>query len=119
MQHLRCLRLENVMARTTLALLSANVAVLEGENAELRAEVKRLNDHIRHDTVDVAEYRRVQGVLRTTQSFAAKYKKEARGTGNVESTKRPYSERCKAYFAATGERSVTPTKLLAWEQANA
>ena len=105
------------MARTTVALLSAQVAVLTGERDALAAEVARLNDFIRHETVDVAEYRRVQAVLRSTQQFMAKYKREARPQATA--AKRPFSERAKAYMAATGERSVTMPKLLAWEQAHA
>ena len=101
------------MARTTVALLSAQVAVLTGERDALAAEVARLNAHIRHETVDVAEYRRVQGVLRSTQQFMLKYKREARP--DTGSAKRPFSERCKAYMAATGARSVTMPQLQAWE----
>ena len=105
------------MARTTVAQLSAQVAVLSQERDALAAEVKRLNDHIRHNTVDVAEYRRVQGVLRTTQQFAAKYKRESRPAASA--AKGSFRERCLAYMAATGARSVTMPELQAWEQADA
>lgn len=105
------------MARTTLALLSANVAVLEGENASLRDEVKRLNDHIRHNTVDIEEYRRVQGVLSRTQQFAKKYKDEARP--GATANKGSFKDRCLKYMAATGERSVSMPQLQAWEREQA
>ena len=104
------------MARTTVALLSARVAVLSQERDALAAEVKRLNDHIRHNTVDVAEYRRVQGVLSRTQQFALKYKREARP--DASASKASFKDRCLAYMAATGKRSVSMPELQAWEQAN-
>ena len=105
------------MARTTVALLSAQVAVLSQDNEALLAEVNRLNDHIRHNTVDVAEYRRVQGVLSRTQQFALKYKREARPAASA--AKGSFRERCLAYMAATGKRSVSMPELQAWEQADA
>ena len=105
------------MARPTIALLSAQVAVLSQDNEALLAEVKRLNDHIRHNTVDKAEYNRVQAVLRTTQQFAAKYKRESRPAASA--AKGSFRERCLAYMAATGARSVTMPELQAWEQADA
>ena len=105
------------MARTTLALLSAQVAVVTQARDALAAEVKRLNDHIRHNTVDVAEYRRVQGVLRTTQQFAKKYKNEARP--GASASKGSFKDRCLAYMAATGARSVSMPQLQAWEREQA
>lgn len=117
MQHLRCLRSENVMARTTVALLSAQVAALSQDNEALLAEVKRLNDHIRHNTVDKAEYNRVQAVLSRTQQFALKYKREARP--DASASKASFKDRCLAYMAATGARSVSMPQLQAWEREQA
>ena len=101
------------MAKLTLAFATAQIAVLSQGNEDLLAEVKRLNDHIRHNTVDKAEYNRVQDVLRSTQQFCAKYKRQA--YPGATAAKRPFSERCKAYLAATGARSVTMPQLQAWE----
>ena len=104
------------MARTTVALLSAQVAVLSQERDALAEEVKRLNDHIRHNTVDKAEYNRVQAVLSRTQQFALKYKREARP--DASASKASFKDRCLAYMAATGKRSVSMPELQAWEQAH-
>ena len=105
------------MARLTLALAAAQLAAKDAELAALRDELSHLRSRIKHDYIEVAEYRRVQAVLRSTQQFCAKYKRQARPAAT--STKRPFSERAKAYMAATGERSVTMPKLIEWESANA
>lgn len=105
------------MARTTVASLTTHVAALEAALAAKAQELAHLQSRVKHDYVEVAEYRRVQAVLRSTQQFMAKYKREARPQATA--AKRPFSERAKAYMAATGERSVTMPKLLAWEQAHA
>ena len=105
------------MARKTIASLEAQVAALEAGLAGKQAELDELRSRIKHDYVERAEYNRVQAVLRSTQQFCAKYKRQA--SPAASGTKRPFSERCKAYFAATGARSVTMPQLQAWEQANA
>ena len=105
------------MAKLTLALASAQLAAKDAELAALREELSHLQSRIKHDYIEVVEYNRVQGVLRSTQQFLAKYKKAA--NPGASATKRPFSERCKAYLAATGARSVTMPQLQAWEQANA
>jgi len=105
------------MAKLTLTLAAAQLAAKDAELAALREELSHLQSRIKHDYIEVVEYNRVQAVLRSTQQFMAKYKREARPAAS--GTKRPFSERCKAYFAATGARSVTMPQLQAWEQANA
>ena len=113
------------MAKLTLALASAQLAAKDAELAALREELSHLQSRIKHDYIEMVEYNRVQGVLRSTQQFLAKYKRQLPRSGMMEArpaasgTKRPFSERCKAYFAATGARSVTMPQLQAWEQANA
>ena len=105
------------MAKLTLALAAAQLAAKDAELAALRDEMSHLQSRIKHDYIEVTEYRRVQAVLRSTQQFMAKYKREARPAAT--GTKRPFSERAKAYLAATGERSVTMPQLLEWEASNA
>jgi len=105
------------MAKLTLTLAAAQLAAKDAELSALRDELSHLQSRIKHDYVERAEYNRVQAVLRSTQQFCAKYKRQA--SPAASGTKRPFSERCKAYFAATGARSVTMPQLQAWEQANA
>lgn len=110
------------MARLTLAAataqLASQAALLDAKDAEIAALKAKLAEQLdTQDFVSRAEYNRVQGVLRTTQLFLRKYKAEAKPA--TEITKRPFRERCLAYFKATGANSVTPSALLAWEQAHA
>ena len=105
------------MAKLTLTLAAAQLAAKDAEIAALQSELSHLQSRIKHDYIERAEYNRVQAVLRSTQQFMAKYKRQA--SPAASSTKRPFSERAKAYMAATGERSVTMPKLLEWEAAHA
>ena len=102
------------MARITTAQLQAALAAAEARAQGAEQALADLQSRLRHDYVDIAEYRRVQGVLRTTQQFYAKVKR-----GPRVDTSRPFSERCRAYLEATGERSVTAPQLIEWEQAQA
>lgn len=104
------------MARTTLAQANARIAALEAALEAKDAELAHFASRIKHDYVERAEYNRVQGVLRSTQGFLTKYKNEARPRVN---TSKPFGERCRAYLEATGEKSVTSTRLVEWEQAQA
>ena len=65
------------MARKTVAFLEAHIAALEAGNAGLQYQLDELRSRIKHDYIDIAEYRRVQAVLRTTQQFYAKSKRQA------------------------------------------
>lgn len=67
------------MAKVTVAMLQAQVEALKSENAGLTEALRLANHKLRHESVDIAEYRRVQGVLKSTQQFCSKYKREARG----------------------------------------
>lgn len=96
---------------------TAQLAAKDAEIAALRDELSHLQSRVKHDYIELAEYQRVQAVLRVTQQNYAKHKKAA--NPGASATKRPFSERAKAYLAATGERSVTMPKLQAWENANA
>lgn len=79
------------MARTpTIPQLQAYIAALEGQLAEAANEIIALRKQLRHDSVSMDEYRRVQALLRTTQVKLA----EAR---RIE---RPVSERRAAMLAA-------------------
>ena len=96
MQHLRCFDWSFVMAKPTIASLTAKVAALEAALAGLEQERGKLQRQVNH-------------------LFAENRARNPQATA----TKRPFSERAKAYMAATGERSVTMPKLMAWEQAHA
>ena len=104
------------MARTTLAQANARIAALEAALEAKDAELSHFASRIKHDYVEMAEYRRVQRVLSTTQQFYAKAKRQA---GPRVDTARPFGERCRAYLEATGEKSVTSTRLVEWERAQA
>ena len=79
------------MAKLTLVLATAQLAAKDAEIAALQSELSHLQSRVRHDYVERAEYNRVQAVLRSTQQFMAKYKRQA--SPAASSTKRPFSER--------------------------
>lgn len=81
------------------AQIAALEAALEGKDEALRA----LQSRIRHDYIERDEYNRVQGVLRSTQQFLAKYKRQAQGA-------RPASD-----FAAKANARREAAKALASE----
>lgn len=88
--------------RPTIASLTAEVEALRASLA-----------NVKRDFVPIEEYRRVQGVLRTTQQFLAKYKALA----GVERRRpaRPDKAALEAFFAAHPDRkSVTPAELAAF-----
>ena len=96
------------MAKLTLALAAAQIAAKDAELAAkdariaaLQSDLDHLAHRIKHDYVEIAEYRRVQA------------------NPGATAAKRPFSERCKAYLAATGARSVTMPQLQAWEASHA
>ena len=82
------------MAKPTVAQLSAALAAAEARAEGAEQALASLQSRLRHDYVEIAEYRRVQGVLRSTQQFLAKYKAEARPA------ERPVSDRRAAMNAA-------------------
>lgn len=93
------------MARKTIASLEAQVAALEAGLAGKQAELDELRSRIKHDYVEIAEYNRVQKVLRTTQQFYA----QAKRNGNVA---RAASERRQAMDAAR-EAAIASGKTVA------
>jgi hypothetical protein len=68
------------MAKKTVAQLEAQNEALMAKIAGLTGDLEHLELRIKHDYVEVAEYRRVQRVLATTQRWLAKYKHQAQGT---------------------------------------
>ena len=82
----------------------------------LAADLTRLNIELREKLAAAnAENLRVQALLRITQVKlkSASKAQEAKPIGAS------FKERCQAFFAATGARSVTPTELREWEVSNA
>ena len=107
------------MAKLTLALASAQLAAKDAELAALREELSHLQSRIKHDYIEVVEYRRVQAVLRSTQQFLAKRNAQVKAAAAAPiHSGRPNPERLAAYFAANpGRKSVSPAELSAWEGA--
>ena len=102
-------------SRKSSTTLDREVSELEQTRA-LAADLTRLNIELREKLAAAnAENLRVQALLRITQvklKNAAKAQAAKPVTGS-------FKERCQAFFAATGKRSVTPTELREWEVANA
>lgn len=103
------------MARKSAATLDREAS----ENARIRAEhaqLLTLNAQLREKIkADAAEILRVQALLRITQ---VKLKNAAKAQA-AKPVGASFKERCQAFFAATGARSVTPTELREWEVSNA
>ncbi len=102
-------------ARKSGATLDREVSELEQARA-LAADLTLLNQELREKLAAAnAENLRVQALLRITQVKlkSASKAQEAKPIGAS------FKERCQAFFAATGARSVTPTKLREWEVSNA
>lgn len=66
------------MAKKTVAMCEAQIEALTSQVAGLEEQLRQLQSRIKHDYIERAEYNRVQAVLRSTQQFCAKYKREAR-----------------------------------------
>ena len=107
------------MSKPTIASLTAALAAAQAGNDGLREQLDHLAHRIRHDYIEVAEYRRVQAVLRTTQQFLAKRNAQAKAAAAAPiHSGRPNPERLAAYFVANpGRKSVSPAELSAWEGA--
>ena len=93
----------------------SQVERLGAENAQLLTLVEEMRAKLRAlsaEVVPMDEYRRVQALLRVTQVKLA-------GASKAKPIAGTFRERCLAYFAATGERAVTPTQLREWEISNA
>ena len=90
------------MAKPTIAFLQASLAAAEADAAGARTELASLQARLRLDYVERTEYSRVQGVLRSTQQFLAKYKAEARPESAGPSARRLAMEAAKAAAIATG-----------------
>ena len=102
-------------ARKSGATLDREVSELEQARA-LAADLTLLNQELREKLAAAnAENLRVQALLRITQVRlkSASKAQEAKPIGAS------FKERCQAFFAATGARSVTPTELREWEVSNA
>lgn len=93
------------MAKITVAQLNAKIAALESALEGKDQELAHLASRVRHDYVEVGEYRRVQALLRTTQQFYAKAKRQAQGT-RPPSERRALMDHAKALAMDLG-RSVT------------
>ena len=89
------------MAKPTLASQAAQIAALEAGNAGLQYQLDELRSRIRHDYVEVAEYNRVQGVLRATQQFYAKAKRQANSAS--PSDRRAAMDAARAAAMASGK----------------
>ena len=80
------------------ALVEAQRAQIQGLQQDMLVFQRRLhNEYVSRD-----EYNRVQGVLRSTQQFLAKYKTEARGEGRV-SERRAAMEAAKRQAIESGQ----------------
>lgn len=102
-------------ARKSGATIDREVSELEQARA-LAADLTLLNKELREKLAAAnAENLRVQALLRITQVKlkSASKAQEAKPIGAS------FKERCQAFFAATGARSVTPTELREWEVSNA
>ena len=102
-------------ARKSGATLDREVSELEQARA-LAADLTLLNTELREKLAAAnAENLRVQALLRITQVKlkSASKAQEAKPIGAS------FKDRCQAFFAATGARSVTPTELREWEVSNA
>ena len=91
------------MARKTIASLEAQVAALEAGNAGLQAELDELRSRIKHDYVEIAEYNRVQKVLRTTQQFYAQAKRNGGGAALAASERRRAMDAAREAAMASGK----------------
>lgn len=89
------------MARKTVAFLEAHIAALEAGNAGLQYQLDELRSRIKHDYVEREEYNRVQGVLRTTQQFYAKAKRQANSAS--PSDRRAAMDAARAAAMASGK----------------
>lgn len=102
-------------ARKSGATLDREVSELEQARA-LAADLTLLNQELREKLAAAnAENLRVQALLRITQ---VKLKNAAKAQ-TAKPVGASFKERCQAFFAATGARSVTPTELREWEVSNA
>lgn len=102
-------------ARKSGATLDREVSELEQVRA-LAADLTRLNIELREKLAAAnAENLRVQALLRITQVKL----KDASKAQAAKPVGASFKERCQAFFAATGARSVTPTELREWEVSNA
>ena len=102
-------------SRKSSTTLDREVSQAERLAAE-HADLLRLNAELREKLAAAnAENLRVQALLRITQVKlkSASKAQEAKPIGAS------FKERCQAFFAATGARSVTPTELREWEVSNA
>lgn len=102
-------------SRKSSTTLDREVSELEQARA-LAADLTRLNIELREKLAAAnAENLRVQALLRITQ---VKLKNAAKAQA-AKPVGASFKERCQAFFAATGARSVTPTELREWEVSNA
>ena len=102
-------------SRKSSTTLDREVSELEQARA-LAADLTLLNQELREKLAAAnAENLRVQALLRITQVKlkSASKAQEAKPIGAS------FKDRCQAFFAATGARSVTPTELREWELSNA
>ena len=85
------------MAKMTNAMLEAALEAALADAAGARTELASLQLRLKNDYVERAEYRRVQGVLTSCQTWLAKYKKQAQSAANSD---KPVSDRRAAMMEA-------------------
>lgn len=102
-------------SRKSSTTLDREVSELEQARA-LAADLTLLNQELREKLAAAnAENLRVQALLRITQ-VKLKSASKAQAAKPIGAS---FKDRCQAFFAATGARSVTPTELREWEVSNA
>lgn len=84
------------MAKMTNAMLEAALEAALADAAGARTELASLQLRVKNDYVERAEYRRVQGVLTSCQTWLAKYKKQAQSAAGDK----PVSDRRAAMMEA-------------------
>lgn len=88
------------MAKSLGTRLDETQRELELVRAQLKDSVPLVE--VRKNYVPIAEYNRVQALLRGTQQFCAKYKREARGADKPISDRRAAMEAAKRLAMETG-----------------
>lgn len=96
--------------KITHAQKDAQIAALEAALEERTREVAALRRTLRHDYIERSEYNRVQGVLRTTQQFLAKYKRQAQGARPASDFAAKANARREAARALASELGRTVTR---------
>lgn len=89
--------------RPTIAQLTAQIEAQAAALEAAHADVAHLQHRIKHDYIELAEYRRVQGLLRVTQVKAAE-----------REPRLDWGKLAREYCAAHDVRSVSRDELHRW-----